>query len=196
MDTPKGYSYTVNGNECVIEHERTGMGCLNVYLGVWLTGYTCVCVALIHRYFNGGKMEGGDPIPLWFVMVFMIPWFIVAFLLLYSNFARNTFRLSPDCLDIETTLLTLRWRITLPRDTISEINQIKDGGDEGEDIFPSWGVRVKSAAISDSLLQRLTLIYHFGRNNRYRTILARLPYDHSEWLADVLRNWAGITPEL
>jgi hypothetical protein len=171
------------------------MGCLNVFLSAWLTGWTIGCVALIHGYFNGGKMEGGDPIPLWFVMAFVIPWFIVAYLLLYSNFAGKTFRLSPDRLDIETKLLFLRWRITLPRDTISEINQTKDGG-EGDDSFPSWGLQVKSAAESSTLIERMTLINNFGRKHRYRTVLARLPYDHSEWLANVLGNWVGITPKL
>ncbi len=84
------------------------------------------------------QMENGEPIPLWFVMAFVGPWFFVAFLLLYSNFARKRFRLTADMLHIETRLLLLRWSVSIPRGTISEIQQVKDGG-EGDDSFQVGG---------------------------------------------------------
>ena len=191
METPDGYTYTVVGEECIIDHKRTGMGCLNLFLGVWLTGWTFGCVFLVRAYFTGGKMEGGDPIPLWFVMAFVIPWFFVAFLLLYSNFARKRFRLTPDTLHVETQILFLQWSISIPRETISEIRQVKDGG-EGDDSFPSWGLRIRSSSLVNSLVHRLVQFNNFGRNNRMRTILARLPYDHSRWLAEILSEWSGV----
>jgi len=195
MDTPDAYAYTVDGDECIIDHARTGMGRLNLFLRVWLTGWTFVCIFLIHAYFIGGKMEGGDPISLWFVMAFVGPWFFVASMLLYANFARKRFRLTSDMLHIETRLLFLHWDVTFPRETISEIRQIKDGG-EGDDSFPSWGLRIRSSALVNTLVHRLVLINNFGRKNRMRTILARLPYDHSEWLATVLSDWSGVAATL
>jgi len=194
MEPPDGYTYTIVGDECLIEHKRTGMGCLNLFLGVWLSGWTVGCAALVHGYFNGGKMKGGDPISLWFVLAFVIPWFLVGYVLLYSIFARKTFRLTTDTMQIETRLLFLRWSISLPRDTISEIKQIKDGGDD-DDSFPSWGLRLRAASLVDSPLRRLAEINHFGRNNRMRTILSRLPYEHSQWMATILSEWSGIPAE-
>ena len=195
MDTPDGYTYLVDRDECIIDHSRTGMGCLNLFLGVWLTGWTIGCVFLVHAYFTGGKMEGGDPIPLWFVMAFVVPWFCVALLLLYSSFARKRFRLTSDTLHIETKLLFLHWSVSIPRESISEIKQIKDGG-EGDDSFPSWGLRIRSLALVNTLVHRPVVFNNFGRKYRMRTILARLPYDHSEWLAKILSEWSGVAANL
>jgi hypothetical protein len=195
MKPPEGYTYTVNGDECIIEHARTGMGCLNLFLGTWLTAWTFGCVSLIRSYLGGGRMENGEPIPLWFVMAFVGAWFLVAFLLLYSNFARKRFRLTADILHIETRLLLLKWSVTIPRETISEIQQIQDGG-EGDDSFPSWGLRIRSSAPANSLVHRLILFNHFGRTNRMRTVIARLPYGHSEWLATILSKWSGVKATL
>lgn len=195
MDTPAGYTYVVDQDECIIDHYRTGMGCLNLFLGVWLAGWTFGCAFLVRAYVNGGKMESGDPIQLWFVMAFVGPWFFVAFLLLYSIFARKRFRLASDTFHIETQLWFLNWSISIPRESISEIKQIKDGG-EGDDSFPSWGLLIRSSALVDGPMHRLVWLSHFGRTYRMRTILARLPYDHSAWLATVLSDWSGVPASL
>jgi hypothetical protein len=47
MDTPDGYNYSVDQDECIIDHCRTGLGCQNLFLGVWLAGWTFGCVFLI-----------------------------------------------------------------------------------------------------------------------------------------------------
>jgi hypothetical protein len=179
------------------------MSKMNWFLGVWLAGWACFCAAALYGYMNGdkAKMMGGDPIPLWLVLAVVSIWLAGAFMLLFSKFARKTFRLTNDTLRIETHFFSIHWCISLPRHSISQIKQVKDGGlgrDGGArpDSFPSWGLQIKSAAESKSVLQRFLLINSIGSSNRYRTILARLPYDRSEWLADTLGKWAGITPEL
>lgn len=195
MNIPDGYTYTVHGDECTIDHTRTGMGCLNIFLGAWLVFWSIGCASLIRSYLTGGKMENGEPIPLWFVLAFLGAWFFVAFLLLYSNFARKRFRLTADMLRIETRLLLLNWSISIPREAISEIQQIKDGG-EGDDSFPSWGLRIRSSAVTNTVVHRLMLFGNFRRKNRTHTILARLPYDDSKWLATILSDWSGVTKTL
>ncbi len=195
MDPPDGYRFRVNGDECLIEHQRTGMGCLKLFLGCWLAAWTLGCVTLIYQYCNAGKMENGDPIPLWFVLAFVIPWFIVAYLLLYLHFARKKFRLTNDALQVETRLFWMVWQMTLPRESISRIMQVQDGG-EGDDSFPSWGLRLQSTSVVQTAWQRLSLVNHFGRHHRFRTLLARLPYEHSAWLAEVLEQWSGVPAEL
>jgi len=171
------------------------MGCLNAFLGVWLSIWTVAVGGLIHGYFHGGKMDDGAPMPLWFVMAFVIPWLFVALMLLYSKFARKTFRLTSDALHIETRLLGASWALMLPRDTITRVKQVKDGG-EGDDSFPSWGLELKSAARIERPMQRLSLLNNFGRNVRFRSVLSRLPYDHSAWLGNIIAQWAGVELEL
>lgn len=195
MNPPDGYTYTIVGDECFIEHERTGMGCLTFFLGTWLFGWSAGCAILLHGYFNGGKMKGGDPISIWLLLAFVIPWFLVAFQLLYSIFARKTFRLTNVAMHIETRLFFFRWNLCLLRDTISEIKQIKDGGDD-DDSFPSWGLKLRSSSLVESPSQRFVLFNNFGRDDRMRTILARLPYEHSKWLGMVLSKWSGVPCEL
>lgn len=187
------YSYTVNGDECVIQHKRSGAGCLSLFLGVLLMAWGAFWLDKIRGYLNRGS---GDLFELCYITSFGIPWFSTVVLLLYVNFNRKTFRFSTDFLSIETKLFSVRWHhIRLRRDSILEIKQVKDGGGKS-DSFPSWGLQIKAAAVSDSWLQRLVLMFNFGRHTRYRTILWKLPYAQSKWLAEVLGNWTGITPQL
>jgi hypothetical protein len=190
-DPPEGFKFKTTGSECVIEHTRTGMGCLNIFLTLWLSGWTVGCAFMIHNYVNSVKhMDHNSPIPLFFVLGFVIPWFIVAYLLLYLKFARKTFRLGDTFLSIETHLILVSWKVVLLRNTITHIQQEKDGG-EGEDSFPSWGLKIKCMAVVESRFQRLRLFNNFGRNMQYHSLLYRLPYKHSEWLGIVIARWSG-----
>lgn len=169
---PNGFTIMECGTDaCIIRHSRTGMGCLNIFLGAWLGGWTVGCLFLVLAYLNGGKMENGDPMPFWFVGVFWTAEAVVACILIYLLFCRKTFRIESDALTIETNVLRIRWHKTISSQTIRRFIQVKDGG-EGDDSFPSWGLKVEAA--------------------RTLTILRRLPYDHSLWLGQVLANWAGV----
>ncbi|MFN7841021.1 MAG: hypothetical protein ACK5N9_04785, partial [Pirellula sp.] len=49
---------------------------------------------------------------------------------------------------------------------------IQDGG-EGDDSFPSWGLKVRSSVMTNTLVHRLMFFNNFGRTNRVRTILSK-----------------------
>jgi hypothetical protein len=197
------------GDESFITYSRLGMRSVNLFLSGFLAGWTFFCALGLYKYVFGdeAKWMGGDSIPLFVIILLMFIWICVAFALIYSRFARKTFHLSADALNIETNLLSIRWRMTFPRHAISQIKQVKDGGKRmhtrpgwsrkrRSDSFPSWGLQIESSAEAKSLLSRLMLINRLGDNKRFRTILAKLPYEHSEWLAAILGQWAGITPVL
>ena len=197
MEPPDGFSCDVIGDECVIEHQRRGMGCLNLFLSVWLSIWTVACCALVFHYFNGGKMEDGSPMAAWFVLLFLAAWVFVAGFLAYCLYARKTFRLLKDCLEIETQVLFFKWTAAIPRKSILAIEQVKDGGVD-EDSFPSWGFRINWSFDENKVRTQgwITRVWQMGRVSKWKTILYRLPYDHSFWLAGVLGNWVGVVPEL
>lgn len=193
--TPECFTVRTAGTACTIEHVRSGMGCLNVFLSVWLAGWTFTCAMLTYNYFTGGKMEDGSPMPLRFLLLFLGAWVLVAFWLLYSRFARKMFILGENTLRVETRLLWLRWSLTIPREQISYLKQVQDGGRDG-DSFPSWGLKVKAPAAENTLLDHVPIVNRWGRSNCLRTVLWRLPYEQSEWLGIVIARWAGAGLEL
>jgi hypothetical protein len=168
---------------------------MNTFLLVWLAAWTVACGFLVRAYVTGERMADGTTTPLWGVLAFVIPWFFVACLLLYFNFARKTFRLGEKSLRVETRLLFASWNWEIPRDTITKIRQVKDGG-EDDDSFHSWGLKIDSAASIDGLLHRILHINNFRRSTRSRSLLFRLPYEHSEWLGIVIARWADVDVEL
>ena len=68
---------------------------------------------------------------------------------------------------------SLLWRCrhrVFPRQQVTAVKQVKDGG-EGDDSFPSWGLVVMGA---DGVF-----------------VLSRQPRDKSDWLGPVIAKWAG-----
>ena len=106
---PLGFTMVPSGgDDFIIHHMRGGMGCMNIFLIVWLAGWSFGCVALLRQYLNGGKMENGGPIPLWFVCVFWEGEVVVACLLTYLLFSKNSFRTDAAYLGVDTVVLGLR----------------------------------------------------------------------------------------
>ena len=169
---PPGFTLVPSGaDDFIIHHVRGGMGCLNVFLIVWLTGWTFACVFLLRQYFNGGKMDDGSPMPLWFVCVFWAGEIVAACLLTYLLFCKKSFRTDAACLNVDTVVLGFRRSKTIPRKTIKRFVLVKDGG-EGDDSFPSWGLKVEA--------------------EKKTTLLFRQPYERSQWLGQVLARWAQV----
>ena len=192
-ETPDGFSYVANGEQCVIKHRRTGMVAMNIFLIVFLAFWSFFFVALTRLYClqqAGVPTPNTDPIPMALPAILFIAVLVVAFFLAYSLLARKTFHVSKDELLIETTLLGLSWRWVIPRASIRSLRQIKDGGRSGResthprDSFPSWGLMIRAREDRRPWIASGT--------GGERAILARLPYQHSEWLGDFLARWAGV----
>lgn len=169
---PPGFTMVpLGGNDFVIHHMRGGMGCMNVFLIVWLAGWSFGCVFLLRQYLHGGKMDDGSPIPLWFVCIFWAVEVVVACLLTYLLFCKKSFRTDASFLSVDTVVLCFRRSRTIPKNRIRRFVQVKDGG-EGDDSFPSWGLKVEA--------------------DKKTTLLFRQPYEKSQWLGQVLAKWAGV----
>ncbi|MFT5465544.1 MAG: hypothetical protein ACI8UO_000639 [Verrucomicrobiales bacterium] len=169
---PQGFTLEpIDKESFVIHMKRTGMGCANAFLIVWLSGWTVGCVMLLRGYLGGGQMSDGDPIPLWFLLIFLAAEVYVACLIVYLFISRKSFQIDRNSLVVATQVLGLRWGKRIRRDSIKKFVQIKDGGD-GDDSFPSWGL----TAVGD---RKAKLIY-------------RQPFEKSHWLGGVLAKWAGV----
>ena len=156
---------------CIIHHQRRGMGCINTFLGIWLTIWTIAGIYLVYGFLCGRRTNEGNLSALWGIAIFWASDVAVACLLAYLLFCQKIFRMEADTLKIETTVLRAHWQQTVPRQSIRRLVQVKDGGND-DDSFSSWGLQMEAP--------------------RGLKILSRLPYDHSHWLGKVLANWAGV----
>ncbi|MFK7817567.1 MAG: hypothetical protein AB8G99_02515 [Planctomycetaceae bacterium] len=203
---PECFLVTSADDVHTIEHQRVKGG-LNSCLSLWLAGWTICCICLLIGYFTGMRMDDGNAMSLDFVMVFLFAWFCVACWLLYLTAARKFFRLERDALQIVTRTLSLSWTVTIPRNSIVKLRQVKDGG-EGEDTFPSWGLRIECTDVDDVTLQcfvpswlyriMTTRLVPFPRkpSNHMRSLLRRQPYEQSRWLGIAIAKWAGVEVKL
>lgn len=180
---PYGFIVSETESSCSIKHFRTGMRRMNLFLGCLLIAWVCVILFIvipIYSPFEGLTLESG---------AFFIPLGVIPLILIYCLFTKKTFYLGETSLQVETQVLFLKWNLTLPRETVAHLIQIQDGG-IGRDSFPSWGLKIKSASSNKTLASRILSYIHFRHNVRYRSLLFRLPYEHSLWLGIVLARWA------
>jgi hypothetical protein len=155
-----------------VAYRTTGMGCLAVFLFVWLCGWTIGCVFFTYKALFGesGIDYGG--------LLFMVPFWCAEFLvfgyMLWHFRSITMFTFYPDRLVIERTLLHYRRQRSIPKEEIEIVRQIKDGG-EGDDSFPSWGLAIE------------------GRSNI--KLLSRQEIEKSAWLGPIVARWAGVEYE-
>lgn len=169
---PAGFQLTTLGqNQWLIQHQRTGMGCLNAFLIVWLSGWTLACIAMIYTYFSETSSNSEGAISLSMVLIFSTIDIVVWCCLLYSIFCKQTFQIDYYNLVITTEILALKWDKTIPKDSIRRVVQVQDGG-RGKDSFPSWGLKIKGS-------KKASLIF-------------RQPYEKSYWLGEFVANWAKV----
>jgi hypothetical protein len=170
---PKGFEIgTLENGDLVVRYRTTGMGCLAVFLAVWLAMWTCGCLKFTKEaIFNGIGIN-------WFMLLFMIPfWFAEVAMIVYAAWffgSVTVFTLTPEELVAERSLLWFCRRRVLARQEITVVKQIKDGG-EGKDSFPTWGL----ALIGEKEVR----------------ILSRQPIEKSDWFGPIIATWAGVAYE-
>lgn len=175
---PEGFALAAeSGDDLIIRYKHTGMGCMNIFLFVWLFGCFQGCVSLIRFLFGGVEVtsDNGEPMPILMLSVILVVFLMVGTLvgcwLVYIVFCRKTFRLGQSKLTIETKVLSLKWFRVFEKDSIERFVQVKDGG-EGKDSFGSWGLKMEGE-------QEDILIF-------------RQPYEKSHWLGQILAQWADV----
>jgi hypothetical protein len=170
--TPRGFTVIPLGKDAlIIHHKRTGMGCMNIFEIVWLTGWGVWCVFLLQRYLNGGTLDDGKPIAPWIVLFCWVGELIVAYHFIYWLFCKRSFLIEAACLTMETDVLGFKQRANISKGSIKRIVQVKDGG-EGDDSFPSWGLKIEG--------------------DRETTLIYRQSYEKSHWLGRALAKWAQV----
>jgi hypothetical protein len=162
------------------------MGHLNAFLAIAITVLT-FGIPFIVIPSEGGTLEEK--------CAYLISLIFCVFSLVHSMFAQKSFHLGETSLHIETRLLFAKWHLTLPRETITHLRQVKDGG-EGRDSFPSWGLKIRSVSDTQGFLGYIIFLIHLRRDTRYRSLLFRLPYEHSYWLGIVVARWANARLDL
>src|SRR5258706_16370329 len=143
------------------------MGCLNVFLAAFLV---CFVVGVAVNF-----LSGREAIWKWIREERLLTWIIVAcalvalgyffVFLLWNLFGRSGFRIASHALHVEKRLFFWRRVKTIHVSTMKSLEQIKDGG-EGDDSFPSWGLRLVA--------------------ERQFTLLFRQPIEKSDWLGLLL----------
>ena len=172
-EPPRGFQVsTSEAGDLQIRYRTTGMGCVVVFLTVWLSGWTVGC--LLFTCVGIFKLDGNG----WLILLFLVPfWMIdVAIFSFVAWYVRSItiFQFGPEELVIERSLMWMRRRRNFPRTELKEVKQVKDGG-EGEDSFPSWGL----ALIAGTEVH----------------VLSRQPIDKSDWLGPIIAKWADLTFE-
>jgi hypothetical protein len=148
-----------------IEYRRRGMGCLMLFLCVWLTGWTAGGVFAIAQV-----LQDGEPFLYFWLCGWAVGEVFVAFMLSWFLFGRTVITLDPHEMRVEKLLFGHGRRWSERREEVRSVRQVQDGG-QGDDSFPSWGLKVR------------------GRQGR--SALSRQEYEKSQWLGRVIALWSG-----
>lgn len=163
-----------------IEFTNERRSCLVIFLGVWMAGWTMACVFLLSQLLAGQPLapnESGDfmstlPGSWLFAAPFLLAEIGVGLLFLWLLRGRTELLLYEDCLILRRSLSSYQRETRVSRSTVTRVMQVKDGG-EGDDSFPTWGLKVEHA------------------RGETVSLLWRQPIERSDWLGPVIADWAG-----
>lgn len=168
---PKGFSVSKTFDwDTVIEYRPKGMFALRIFFAVFILIWTIGCIFLIDRTIHGGKEWNNSE----FNFIKNLFWFGEVFIIFQCIYIFNKVTrivLYSDSISVSHTLFGIGFSRKIDKSSIKSVAQIKDGGG-GDDSFPSWGLIVE------------------GRRNL--RVLSRQEYEKSEWLGQVIADWAGV----
>ena len=175
---PQGFHETHSNGCLVIEWQRS-FGCLSFFCAVFLVCFTAAPIIVVSSYLQDSKMDDGSPIQLWFPIVACVGWLLAATFCLPLIFTKKRFVFSKEKLTVESKVLFVRWKREIEKATIQNIELVKDGG-EGDDSFPTWGVRVEFAKSG----------FYFLFATKTHNLLPRTEEKQAEWFCQKVSNWA------
>ena len=138
-----------------------------VFLLIWLTAWTIGCLWILYGYINGAKMDSGEPMPFWFVVIFWSFEFLGLYLLFRIIFMKKIFIMNLHELLIKTTFPLLNYVRRYPREDISHIKLVYDKDAEGS----SWGV------------------FLLDKQDKQHPLIETEPYDQMYRLGQELSKW-------
>lgn len=161
---PKGFQPAIEHDGTIlIQYRFSGMFLMTAFLVFWFVFWT------IGGYWAFQQPQS-DFMTIWLVM-WTFGEVAVGYSLLWMFFGRTTLKFDEAVLTVEKKLVIYRRHVEIPKNDIKEIQQVQDGG-EGEDSFPSWGLKI---------VARKT---HF--------LLRRQEYLKSVWLGNIIGKWSGL----
>jgi len=166
---PKGFSFARDPDgSWTVQYKRRGMGCMVLFLIVWLSGWTAAVAVLLYA-----AITRPSALSIGFLALFLAAELLVAAHLAPVLWGRVVLRFTGDRLTVETVLFRRRTVRELSRQDVRAVRRIKDGG-KGEDSFPSWGLVVDTEAGGKPI-----------------SILDRQSIDKSAWLGPLVALWSG-----
>lgn len=154
---PEGISLLSESPNLLIEYRHKGMGCFLLMISVVTGGLGLMTAYVgIHQpdeFVTGITSSWGAivcsiaGVVAWCYWLFYLVWFLFGSIRVEAN---------DDLLFITKRLFGLSWTHSISRNELIGFRQIKDGG-EGDDTFPSWGLRVDTRARGVWILRRQSL---------------------------------------
>lgn len=163
----------------LIEFVNERRSCLVIFLGIWMAGWTVGCVFLLSQLLAGQPLAPNEPGDFmstlsgsWlFAAPFLLAEVGVGLLFLWLLRGRTELLLHEDCLMLRRSLFSYQHETRVSRSAVTRVMQVKDGG-EGDDSFPTWGLKMEHA-----------------RGETIR-LLWRQPIERSDWLGPLVAEWA------
>jgi hypothetical protein len=158
--------------DVTIRYRSRGMGSVLIFFAVFVVGM-CGGMIFVETSYPGALL-GLWNAAWWARMSFCggigailyAIWFV-----LFHLFGDTIYHLQPDRLQVSKRLFGMAWRKHIPRSRMSHLEQVKDGGGEG-DSFPSWAL--------------------FLQAGRRHYLLKRQKIEKSDWLGARIGEFYGI----
>jgi len=166
---PKGFhfEYTVTGYP-LITYRATGTTGIKIFLGIWLTFWTLGCVFFTMYAFLG---PGGTNVLLLLALILFWAFdFFVIGAFIWNFASIRSFELGDEKLIISRTCLKYKKKREIFKSYIVKIRQVKDGDENAEGTFNTWGIV-------------------FEADKKYK-ILHYQSIEKSEWVGRILEEWA------
>ena len=168
LSVPKGFKIVREADKVLhLEYRASGMGCIVLFLLVWLSAWTVPCVVLVTAAIALPQPIG--IVPGLFAVPFVGGEVAVAGFLLWIFFGRTDFVLAPEGLTVTKRLFAWSKCRVFPIDEIEGFTQIRDGGRRNS--LLSWGLVVNAATPVK--------------------ILSRQEPAKGLWLGGLLEKWSG-----
>jgi len=160
------------GDVFAVHFKPTGMGCMWLFLVVWLTGWTATCAFLAYNLVNQLFIGDWESIGLGALFLIAFGFFEVVALYYFAKIflCRKELLFNDQHLVIETRILKWRGTQVIARTAINSVAQVKDGG-EDEDSFPSFGLNLNT--------------------DRKIEVITRQEHVKSRWLGGLIAEWSG-----
>lgn len=166
---PKGILYQAVDNKPTIVFHCRPSAISILFLVVWLSLWTLLCLNLLQSYVDAELMSNGEPVSLGFISLFLVAEFIAIYGLMYELFSVKTITFKGDYLTIITKVGIICWQRSYD---LSRAHCIELCYDFEKSKDKDWDL---SLSIDKS-----------------RCIVGSQPYEQLAWIADTIKSWTHL----